>query len=545
MDYEMPVVISLSKINSDSQNQKTPLFNLNVTDYDSGAFSSLHFTLEKQIKLEQTNRTSQSALSVRDLLQTNFFEVDQNTGLISLVRNTQTTAGVYALVIRITDANDDTFQFNTRAYLFLALKTTEQPLSAEVKFLRSLVAQAGLNLNTRPGGHKHNQLYNSKFFNRQNSKFNRLLETYVKQGSSADLGLDAGKHLARLGTQIMEAISGKNFKYFIILSLMASVMLCFIIGTCCMSIYWWRQKKCNNSKKNLMNLSGSSNTDVVASSGNGSTSPSSMTSSELVDNFSSEENLKAKYKTINIYDNYDNRLIRSPCRPGTLTRSVASSKLQATKKATGEEQETLLVQTKAVKDCSDQLLVQVGATANKMVASQESLTSYNSSNSTAKTASTTSGNTQLTQPLPQLDSSPNSFRTFKTHYSPAENQEAVGSYRTLPMNGYRNLSEVNSTPKKALNLPVNELFKRYEMKKQGVIDSQGNSSVSSTSPHSSNSSVQSPHKQLNLQLINENSVNQVPDYFFKDEREYKKLLAQSNGGGKQRVNVIKQVLSPK
>jgi len=506
-----------------------PLVHLNVTDHDSGVFASLHFTLEKQIKLDKANQTS-PAPSVRHLLQTTLFQVDQDTGLISLLAGAHTSTGIYALVVRITDATDDTFQFNTRAYIFLALTSPDEQLATEISDLRGLVAQAGLNLNTRPSGH-----YNSKFFNRQNAKFNRLLDTFVQQGSSSgDIGLDAGKHLTRLGAQIMEAVSGKNFKYFVVLGLMASVMICFIVGTCCMSVYWCRQRRCSG-KKGLMNMSGSSNADVVASSGHGSTSPSSMTSSELVvDNFSSEESLKIKYKTINIYDNYENRLIRSPCRQGTLTKAKAT-----TKAAVGEEKESLLVQKSAVKDCSDQLLVQV-STASKMVASTESLTSYNSSNSTAKTVSTTSGaEGQKQQVLPQLNSSPNSFRTFKTSYSPSAHQDAAtGSYRTMPVNG------CYSTPKKALNLPVNELFKRYEMKKQGVIDSQGNSSVSSTSPHSSNSSVQSPHRQLNLQLINENSVNQVPDYFFKDEREYKKLLAQ-NGGGKQRVNVIRQVLSPK
>ena len=215
-------------------------------------------------------------------------------------------------------------------------------------------------------------------------------------------------------------------------------MICFIIGSCCMSVYWYRQRRrqqqqCDTSSKvrnlNLMNLTdGSSDSghDVPISSsdsgngcgggggganGNGSTSPSSMTSSELVvDSFSSEENLKInKYKTMNIYDNYENRLIISPYHNNNnnniqknqikLHQTISNNNHKRVKNShliIGEvEREALILQNeivnqKSLNNCSDQLLVQVTTPIinknKKMVASTESLTSYNSNKSlTVKT----------------------------------------------------------------------------------------------------------------------------------------------------------------
>lgn len=417
------------------------------------------------------------------------------------------------------------------------------PLKTEINYLKELVSHTQLNIAKRPSTTHHN----SKFFNTQNSKFNRLITMYSMRSRPSSIG---GMNLAKFGTQLMRALDGKNFKYVLMFSVIACLMIMFIIVSFCISCYWYRQRHAVKTIKSkaLMNTTGSSNTEMP-NSANGSTSPSSLTSSELVDNYlSSEENLKyslSRNKTINIYDNYESRLIRSPC-PGTLKSHRLNKNLTI-----GEEQEVLIIAKSEAKssDCTDRLLVQVSSFENKKnVASQESLTSYNSNNSTAKTSTTSATSTNLPAKIQNLTQSPNSFRTFKSSHSPSTQENTSfnsNSYRTMPSNGYRNLSEI-STPKKQnldqkpLNLPVNELFKRYELKKHAQ-DSGGNS-LTSSSIHSSLSSlpnanqlVQSPQKQFNLQLINENT-NQVPDYFFKDEKEFKKLVANNK---KQNVNIKK------
>ena len=307
----------------------------------------------------------------------------------------------------------------------------------------------------------------------------------------------------------------------------------------------------------ILYSTGSSGADIP--SANGSTSPASLTSSELIaDNYnsSSEENLKytQRYaslsrgsgnttktnttttnKKVNIYDNYDT--VRSPAKQRVNKNGPI-----------GEEQEVLINQP------GHQLLVQINTAfdAKKMVASTESLTSYTSSNSAAKTSTTSH---TLSQKIPSLQSSPNSFRTFKTaSYSPATACK-VDSYRTMPHNhnantnsnnltgtlasGYRNLSDVASTRiaapvkrlesvyQKPLNLPVNELFKRYELRKNGV-DSHGSSCSSSTVHSASETGSATPPGR----------GQQVPDFFFKDQKECNKFLA---AGNKQNIN-IKQVV---
>jgi hypothetical protein len=249
----------------------------------------------------------------------------------------------------------------------------------------------------------------------------------------------------------------------------------------------------------------------------------------------------------------------------------------------------------------------VGKQAGKcIVASTESLTSINTDNS-SKIAKQSNENTTMTTSSPQesvssrASSSDNNstnvsnFKTFKNaqvlnspqqpKYQPHANQlniltEAPNPYKTLPNGGsYRQnyvdfsqqqqqvephvtrvpsqrthqLKKPSMLDQKQLNLPVNELFKRYELKRQaaaGSLSSSGSltdlntaglpqqattvkQQQQPTNNTAKNQSISTFVTSPRLNRVNLSSAtNQIPDYFFKDEREHKKF-----NSGKQMINL--------
>ena len=659
LDAEMPIVISIETLKANlmkAYRKRTPILKLNATDPDSGSFGRLTFKLESQIKLEQVNFSN--TVHGNQIVEVNLFECEPESGLVtarlsatksgrskrqifkrigarvprshnnkqmyqSEYENYEThwiddnkLVGIYALVVRITDndENPNSIQLNTRAYIFIALTRNETVnnstssegslIDSQIKYLRHLIVEADLN---------DHESSNSSNLNMQNLKFNRMISMFSRT-SEAKLG---SKHmftsqtgLAELGAQLMLAINGKNFKYFLAFTLLGCLMVCLIIMSLCMSIYFYRQHRQNKEMKSfkapsgggapkhsqLMDLTASSNTD-------GSASPSSLTSSELIENnstyLSSEENLKyrnqqatlirkstsassneeykyslSKNKTMHIYDNYEGQL-KSPCHQTTSLVKISQQKRTLKKRdmiaspnhlnAMSEEERVVLIgesgETNKIEipHLRNQLLVQVTLPyEKKMVASTESLTSYNSSNSTAKTCTTTSQNSGKKVLHSSHGESPNNFKTFKANYSPDQGKQQPivnrivcqeSSYRTMPLNGFRNVGEAKkSFDQKPLNLPVNELFKRYELKKQaadGTIDSSVHSSLSSLQPPGCRLlDLSSPRKQFNV-LTEVAHADQVPDYFFKDEKEYKKFLASNtNPNCKQKIINFRHIVEP-
>lgn len=178
-------------------------------------------------------------------------------------------------------------------------------------------------------------------------------------------------------------------------------------------------------------------------------------------------------------------------------------------------------------------------------------TSSSSSNNNLGSVSSSSTNTSKTNPLLVLvtssssSTSPNdkklivassesvsttksSFKTFKTDLEHPKHtilltNEYSNSYRTLPINNHKNLDQTN----KGVNMPVNELFKRYELKRQAtnglVVSSSGSlSSLNSVTKkiNRKNSSPKIVQRSFNLNP-SMTQTSQIPDYFFKDEREQK------------------------
>jgi hypothetical protein len=196
---------------------------------------------------------------------------------------------------------------------------------------------------------------------------------------------------------------------------------------------------------------------------------------------------------------------------------------------------------------------QTNAANNKTVTSinQQPVT-YSSSRSSTTSQELSSSNQQNNSKLNDLNStnnssSPNSFRTFKINYSSPNRQQQQQQQSVIAQNNYRTMPSKplnNNYDLKPLNLPVNELFKRYELKKQGefvnynLTSTCSNSSLNSI-PHINNNNQRkiveinikninkmSPHLvQKQLMQNQEETAAQVPDYFFKDEKEYKKFLA--------------------
>lgn len=245
-----------------------------------------------------------------------------------------------------------------------------------------------------------------------------------------------------------------------------------------------------------------------------------------------------------------------------------------------------------------------------LVASSESLSSVNTMsnngaesgvNSTSSSRESTTSSSSASTTLGRTAT--NNFKTFKhTDCSPKQQTTTIlltnsdrmayktnvltadhSSYRTMPAhNSYRHESDLllvqktnrtktkvpvggrkmSSVDQKPLNLPVNELFKRYELKRQATANPpQHNGSVSSGSVSSLNSlqlnptinkpvaSTTTTNKMPNdvstfssprltsdrRTALNAANSQPIPDYFFKDEKEHKKFLSAS--GNKQIINL--------
>ena len=211
---------------------------------------------------------------------------------------------------------------------------------------------------------------------------------------------------------------------------------------------------------------------------------------------------------------------------------------------------------------TNQLLVVVPDNSNKIVASAESLTTVN-------TSTTESSNQSPQQKV-------ETFKTFKTICSPKHNQETVIYKANTPTKcssktPTHSAKLATNFDQKPLNLPVNELFKRYELKKQSN-DNVITSSFSSINSSSLNSlkltqrqhliddknNEENNHVNNNINSNNNNNntsvstfttpinrptlklTNKVPDYFFKDDKEFKKFQNPSNNIASININMKHQ-----
>lgn len=174
------------------------------------------------------------------------------------------------------------------------------------------------------------------------------------------------------------------------------------------------------------------------------------------------------------------------------------------------------------------------------VASSESLSSLSLNNSNNPTDS------QRTSQQSN-NSGSNNFKTFKTCLEAGAKSTTTNTYkhvlnnddnagtqsqgytsRTMPRNVVVHQQNFDQKP---LNLPVNELFKRYELKRQATCNG-GGSMTSSSGGCGSLSSLNSSSNRVVTTQVNVCSSPQlppkIPDYFFKDEKEHRKLMSNNN-----------------
>ena len=201
--------------------------------------------------------------------------------------------GIYGLVIKINDLPNKKLantQLSTKAYVFIAitrgsidlnnqtyLDKNQDFMKNNIVLLKQLISEIKLN----NGSHKYEQdLYqyeyddyvitndNSlKYFNGltdQDYKFNKLITLYTHSASKFGKKKSNSKHLSsssnknkknyleknaldELKNRIIEAFTGKNYKYFLIMLVSTGFIICFIIISLSMSIYFYKQRSKSQS----------------------------------------------------------------------------------------------------------------------------------------------------------------------------------------------------------------------------------------------------------------------------------------------------------
>lgn len=559
IDKELPLVFKLNSLINDSfvENNRlvSRLIKIVAKDADSGLNSILRFKIEKQIRLK---------------IEKNFEFVEQNSNLFGIdsktgslyskfdltnskptngaesnligsfrLRNKNfeidpTIVGFYGLILNISDSSE-THMKSTKHYVFVALVNQSTDFSNKIDLLKSIINQSSLNsddyLEYDYG--LDDEIEDAKFYSvisqfedgKLHRKRPKAVSHYRKISNKNNLNKLFG--LIDLGKT-------KNLNYLIVLFVSVLVFTMVLITSLCLfSIYYKkikRQKSLNNSaKKHLCEIyTDSKKTTLVKSSA----SPSSMTSSEFL-NLNSNRN--------STDDEDETGGFR---KPSFMSKDMIQE----------EEQAILIVNTSSDENSN------LGSSSSNSTKSTNSGKNNQLlvlvSSSERKSSNESLASTTISSKLS------NNFRTFKNSGSNLNSpKQAIllasdinNSYRTLPVN--RSLKCRNFDPGvKQLNLPVNELFKRYELKKQatnGTLETSG--SISSLNSLTMNRKIKaheanyaSPkivQKNFNLNpIINitTNESNEVPDYFFKDEKEHK--VFQSNGNTKnKKILNLKQIV---
>ncbi|CAF0725228.1 unnamed protein product [Brachionus calyciflorus] len=554
-DNEFPLMFTFNSLTNDSitENNKiiSKLTRIVARDFDSGLNSVLKYKIEKQIRLKM-----QKSLFM-DEQETNIFRIDSKNGnlytRLDLVKKMnkpkrhsdtrlvgsfslgnsdyeidQKQSGIYGLILNISDSNENNPQ-SIKFYMFIALVTNQSDYTSQVSLLKSIINETGLNSeDLSEYDYDDDKLEDSKF-NQVVSQFENLKIRkksngkvgHMKQKNSNKNGLDQFFGLLNLN-------NSNSLSYILVFLISIFVFLIVLISSLCLfSIYYkkMKQKKLNSSaKKHLCEIyTDSKKATLVTKS---SASPSSLTSSEFI-NLNSNRNSTDD-------DEDDNG---------------GFSKPNFIKDSIREEERAILIVNTSSEDNSHNLVSSssLGNKNNQLLVLVSSSSSSTTSPSDKKDSNESLTSTTLSSKIS------NNFKTFKNS-NPSSNtsspkqtillaNEYSNSYRTLPVN--RNLKNNNKieAASKQLNLPVNELFKRYELKKQamnGVLDSSG--SMSSLNSLTLNRKINLDLKsneatvcgsprlvQRNFNLnpiinITTNENNEIPDYFFKDEKEHRMFL---------------------
>lgn len=323
---------------------------------------------------------------------------------------------------------------------------------------------------------------------------------------------------------------------------------------------------CTSGEEERAALIYSTNSPILLTHSN--TTPQGHSSSSPTSSSSSSSN--------NVLSNHtDSTIMSANIYPKTATVTNVYSKI--VNKQVNNQQLSVLVTTQNQQPTSRKCMVASteSLTSINTVSNDESAKSKKLSSSSASSSSPNNETMTSYSPHESLSSKSSTvagensnFKTFKQNNS-SSTTSSPQTYRTLPKNVNIYHNQNNSTrpvlkksmlDQKQLNLPVNELFKRYELKRQATLTEQRqqqqviqslsssgstnslnntSSSLSSSSAHqhqpveASNAVstfITSPrlaHRTNNL--ISDGTANgQIPDYFFKDEKEHRRFLASTN-----------------
>ena len=554
VDKQLPLIFKLNSILNDSFIENNAIVSrltkIMAKDADSGLNSILRFKIEKQIQLGINKDSDQkdvnlfgidsksgSLYSKFDLSQS---KSKQDSNLIGSFRLSATNleidpslAGFYGLILNISDSAK-THMKSIKHYVYIVLVNQFEDFEQKISLLKSIINQSSLNdedyfeyENELEEDIEDAQFYNviSQF---EDGKLHRKrpkpISHYRKISNKNNLHKLFG--LIDLG-------DNKNLNYFLILIISVFVFtLVLITSLCLFSIYYKkvrRQKSLNNSaKKHLCEIyTDSRKTTLVKASA----SPSSLTSSEFLNMNSNRNSTDEEDETGGFR------------KPGFMTKDMIR-----------EEEQTVLIVNTSTDENSNLASTSSNSTKSTTSGKNNQLLVLVSS-SEKKSSNESLASTTISSKLS------NNFRTFKNSGSNSSSPKQTilltsdvnNSYRTLPVN--RGLKSKNlDSAVKQLNLPVNELFKRYELKKQatnGTLETCG--SISSLNSLSINkkfraheASYASPkivQKSFNLNPvinITTNDSNQVPDFFFKDEKEHKMFRSNGNSKSKNILN-LKQI----
>lgn len=303
-DSTMPLLFPVNQLVNNNY-----LFTLNATDLDvaSSVYGRVRFTLDDEIQIDDsTTATPNSKSNEQQVL--NIFECDPATGQVTLKLNDYETSdliGVYALVFKLSDYGGLT----TQAYVFVAFQNRSQlndtVYSARMSRLRQLITDA--NLNSQIESSDTNEIKFKRLIKQLNSPDTDVLF------SSESKPTNGTNKLAMLKMKLIQVFTMKNYKYFIVFLIAASIMIVFIVLTLLISVCFYRQHSQYRKKDggSVVNKKHQTYGVILNNNANGSASPSSsITSSELIDNSNflntsatnSDEtfNKKIKSKAINV-----------------------------------------------------------------------------------------------------------------------------------------------------------------------------------------------------------------------------------------------------
>lgn len=505
-------------------------FHLNASDQDSAENGKLFYTIEKQIKLKQKPHDRLNA-NFKQHQYLNIFDCEPHSGVITLKPNQnrhkfslKQLAGIYALLVKVTDLPLTSPSLNAHAIVFLNLDSANS-----TQLLQTITETQNDDTDLEQTLNKIVYAYSYAITNGKTLTTSQIIDK--------DSLLNLKSEFFRL------AFSASNYKYFLVFVVAAGLMLCFIVTSLCMTMYFYKQRRqsgrIRKESKLLSDFAGDQEFQSRRSTDDGSTSSStsltntkttnstistsqnnnqsrvvSLLSASSVSPASTQddatthlfttnyESLQLNYSSVDSHgeSSQTNTLNgKSSFTPSCMMYDDEPNYSSVFKNKSQEKNQTLLRKKNPsnIKSNRQVAISNYPSDCDSIYAAErailitsnnnEEIYNHSKNSNLTKNKSSMASSESLSSPQTALNaagSPPSSqFRTFKTlnltQSSPIallvstnQQQQQQSPYRTMPKT-------------QPLNLPVNELFKRYELKRQA----QDQSSIVNNNSNSSHSSL--------------------------------------------------------